>query len=655
MIFIPLFSQVFERLRAFERGDLIYVVVEPNDENKSPYFLVNTIYATTGETSSSFKIPCGANYEDVTYTGDYLLWTEEDILKWTPITKKDITSVSIKSLVKSLPTADKFIPSKISLFGGNNAELASFILSAEFEDAEETLYSASVLVNIQEKTLNLDKYYGEQTAYGGADFYKKSAVRAVKSAPQELAVQIAPDGKELKIKHDFSLSGEINYVKLIDVEPFRLFVVTDGSSVYLYNESSIVWSREESLSGIAASEFLDLPEQKMWTQMTDELDETAAEQAAESPISRYIRRLTTHTLELRRLPSWIVSHFVGMSSSTLKDSNNKVSNLEAQSCWLNETEPEVLYRDNFGLRKLLISVTKSGKIIAQDTSRNGKIVWSRYVEAFSFTQLHVVRAAAVKLPPIIVAVGNTYDEVGGQAVGFVRLNALTGENYITAIPEIADFFEPVVATNIGIDKVMRLPIEDPDERTHILAIYESGSGRVYIYPDTLGSQNKFVTEFLPTFYFSNQNADGSMQGFKVVEGYRGSLKAEPVWKFNMPEDEKTIALSHKQPNEKVASLGRALGNRNVLYKYLNPHMFALVTKNAEKKLIKIRIMDSVKGSILYETIHENVDAEYNDVHIIQSENWFVYHFWSNDAKAKGYQTAVLELFEGGYENERVER
>ena len=66
-------------------------------------------------------------------------------------------------------------------------------------------------------------------------------------------------------------------------------------------------------------------------------------------------------------------------------------------------------------------------------------------------------------------------------------------------------------------------------------------------------------------------------------------------------------------------------------------------------------MDSVKGSILYETIHENVDAEYNDVHIIQSENWFVYHFWSNDTKARGYQTAVFELFEGEYENERVER
>ncbi len=96
-----------------------------------------------------------------------------------------------------------------------------------------------------------------------------------------------------------------------------LFVVTEGSSVFYYNETSIVWSREESLSNIGAAEFLDLPEQKLWTQMADELDETVSEQANENPVSRYVRRLVTHTLELRKLPVWAVSHFVGMSGSHL--------------------------------------------------------------------------------------------------------------------------------------------------------------------------------------------------------------------------------------------------------------------------------------------------------------------------------------------------
>jgi hypothetical protein len=329
--------------------------------------------------------------------------------------------------------------------------------------------------------------------------------------------------------------------------------------------------------------------------------------------------------------------------------------VEAQSCWLNQTGPEILYRDNFGLRKLLISATRSGKVIAQDTSRNGKIVWSRFIPGFSFKEVHVVRTASGKLPPVIVAVGSTWDDVGGPATGFVRLNGLTGQDFISHIPETQGFFEPVVATSIGVDKIMRLPIEDPDEKTHMLAIYEAGSGRVYIYPDTNNARIKFMQEFIPSFYFSYQKEDGSMTGYKVVEGYRGSLKVEPVWDFELPEDEESVAVSHKQPFEKVASLGRALGNRNVLYKYLNPHMFAMVTVNHKKSIMKVRIIDSVKGSILYETLHENVDTQYNKVHIIQSENWFVYHYWSNDSKARGYQTSVLELYEGEHENEYVDR
>lgn len=501
----------------------------------------------------------------------------------------------------------------------------------------------------------MDKYFGSQPAFGGLDFYQSSLIRSVRTSPTEFTTYILPEGKEIKIQQDFSLSGEINYVKLISLEPLALFVVTEGSSVFYYNESSIVWSREESLSNIAATEFLELPEPKMWTQMVDELDETISEQASENPVSRYVRRLTTHALELRKFPGWIVSHVIGMSGSTLEDQENEVSTLEAQSCWLNETRPEILYRDNFGLRKLLISATKSGKIVAQDTSRNGKIIWSRYIDSFSFTDIYVVRAAAIKLPPIIVAVGNTYDDVGGQATGFLRLNALTGENYISSTPESLNFFEPVVATNIGTDKIMRLPIEDPEERTHILAIYEAGSGRVYIYPDSFAAREKFAAEFLPNFYFSFQNKDGNLQGFKVVDGYRGSLKVLPVWEFKLPKDESPVTISKPQTNEKIASIGRALGNRNVLYKYLNPHMFALITRNAEKGLMKVRVMDSVKGSILYETVHEQVDTETNEVHIVQSENWFVYHFWSNNVQPKGYQTVVLELFEGENENERVKR
>ncbi|KAG0759110.1 hypothetical protein G6F24_009309 [Rhizopus arrhizus] len=637
-------------IKMIEKDEHIYVVVEPEEDIDAPYFFISIIDKLSGEMKKTLQIHCNSGFSHITYIGDYVFWIEENELKWTPIYMKDIQTAGIQELVKSTPIADEFIPSQISLFGKSN----SFIITVEYENEDyDVSQIASALISIENngKSLIFKKFFDAQTTFGGVDFFGASVVRVYRSGPTEFTAYISSEDKEIKVKHDFKLSGEINYMKVIELNPFKLLVVTEGSSVFFYNESNILWSREESLANIAASEFLELPEQKLWTQMAGEFDKVPSQQEVKGSLGRYLHRLGGHIQELSLLPKWFILRFAGMYRSNSEKSNNKFSTLEAQSCWLNLTNPKVLYRDNFGLRKLLISVTKSGKIIAQDTSQKGKIVWSRYVPSYSFKEIHVVRGATVKLPPIIVVIGSVYDPIEGDITGFLRLDALTGDDYISSIPESANHFEPLVTTSISVDKVMRLPIEDPEEHTHILAIYESGSERVFIYPDTTATREKFAAEFLSKFYFSIQTSIG-VQGFKVIEGYRGSLKTMPVWNFTLPEGEEIVVSSKPQPQEKIALLGRALGNRNVLYKYLNAHMFALVTKKGYA--LKVRIIDSVKGSILYETIHDNVDTNTNKVHIIQAENWFVYHFWSNDSRAKGYQAVVLELFEGKHENERIE-
>jgi hypothetical protein len=62
-----------------------------------------------------------------------------------------------------LPTADKFLSTKISLSGETNgAELKSFILTCEFEDEADEITIASVLIDIEGTSLTLNKYFGEQ-------------------------------------------------------------------------------------------------------------------------------------------------------------------------------------------------------------------------------------------------------------------------------------------------------------------------------------------------------------------------------------------------------------------------------------------------------------------------------------------------------------
>lgn len=458
------------------------------------------------------------------------------------------------------------------------------------------------------------------------------------------------------ILHDFSLTGDVVFAKLISISSLRVFVVTASGSTFMYDQDKLLWSREEAMAHATASEFLELPEKQLWTQMADELSESLEEQEQIQPLTRYLRRLQVHASEMKNLPNWLISRIVG-STQVINNSQSKVDPaavLQAQSCWMNSTAPATnIYRDNFGLRKLLISVTETGKIIAQDSANKGQIVWSRYFKDVKFTHVFVVRSVSVKLPPIIVAMGFS-DLDGYWETHLYRLNALTGEYYISAAPEADLYFEPALITETQIAKVMRLPIEESDERTHILALYEAGTNRVYIYPDSEGSRASF-SKFVNDFYFVRQSKNGSFKGYKVQEGYRGSLNAVPVWTLDFAADEKVVAVGERQQYEKVALIGRALGNRNVLYKYLNPHMFAIITANEERQTMTVRVVDAVKGTVLYEVVHQNVDTVGNSVHVAQAENWVVYHFWSNDPKSHGYQAVVLELFEGRDENERVAR
>jgi len=107
--------------------------------------------------------------------------------------------------------------------------------------------------------------------------------------------------------------------------------------------------------------------------------------------------------------------------------------------------------------------------------------------------------------------------------------------------------------------------------------------------------------------------------------------------------------------EKIASLGRVLGDRSVLYKYLNPHLIAIATLSTSTlTALNIYLVDVVKGSILHHAVHENVGFSH-PVRIAQIENSVVYHFWSENNNEKGYVIVVYELYENENKDQRFER
>ncbi|ORZ15782.1 hypothetical protein BCR42DRAFT_42767 [Absidia repens] len=661
-----------------QQGDgLVHVVALPELDDKASYFHIFGLDQTTGELlHSDVRLSSHATTRTPLLHGDTLVWKEKDTLKWNTLGTKKVHQASLKNLLGSSSSFSSVLDPEYQLSttqGAHSGDVFFIHAKNEAEGPDGMVATGALAFSDDGKSVELVKDLGIQKSFGATTKYDGNVLRFTRKDPLNLAIDEFGSAKSYSLQEiafDNGLADDI--VSGLILPSSLTMVSTSSGSIYMLKNNIIKWSREEALAHTTAAELLELPEKQKWTQVDeDEVTQSAHgdHQQNQSPLARYIRRLTTHAAQLQNLPSWLVHHFIDMGKPMLTTSTaGDITALQAQSCWSpssDNTQQEHLYRDSFGMRKLLVSVTSTGKIIGQDSGRRGKIIWTRYMEGVTFEQVYVVRTAAVKLPPVIVALGTSNE---GATTHLYRLNGLTGQDYVTTSTDadVQDAFDPQLMTETSLAKVMVLPLEEPDEHTHVLALFDAATTRVFIYPGTDGA--RLVTKpFWSKFYFQHpftpsttnqqqqQQQSVGLKGYQVVEGYRGSLTAQPVWNMILPQGEQLLIVDGQRQHHQAASIGRVLGNRNVFYKYLNPNMFTILAGDAEQETLTVRVVDAVKGTILYEAVHHHVPASSfaTSVHMVQMENWIVYHFWSNDGKDTGYQAVVLELYEGSLENQRV--
>jgi hypothetical protein len=129
----------------------------------------------------------------------------------------------------------------------------------------------------------------------------------------------------------------------------------------------------------------------------------------------------------------------------------------------------------------------------------------------------------------------------------------------------------------------------------------------------------------------------------------------------LPSEEIIFAINvNEQKDEKVASLGRILGNRTVIYKYLNPNIITVISKS--KLGLNLYLVDGVSGAIRYKsTYYTKIGLE--SVQICQFENVVVFSYWKNTINhanvgnntSKHYEIVVLEMLEGHSPDVRINR
>ena len=117
---------------------------------------------------------------------------------------------------------------------------------------------------------------------------------------------------------------------------------------------------------------------------------------------------------------------------------------------------------------------------------------------------------------------------------------------------------------------------------------------------------------------------------------RQPLGTTQAWTMVLPADEKVFDVSPVISGP-LASFGRVTGDKQTLYKYLNPHLLVVTTLSSTGGTVYA--VASVTGSVVYSAA---VDAQSEGgLEAIMEENWLVFR-WKSEA---GWRIASVEMYE----------
>lgn len=289
-----------------------------------------------------------------------------------------------------------------------------------------------------------------------------------------------------------------------------------------------------------------------------------------------------------------------------------IKDLEYLPEWLKELPKRILTSiltdevsnlDSFGISKPIIIATENGRVFALDSGNHGAVSWN--VKA---TETETWNVKAIITQPGLATV---YADDGSS----VTLKVSSGE---------------IVGRTA------------PSSKVHSIAVVNNGTPVIVsIKEDGTPVETVDGSGFLVTL-----SADGK------VFGWSSQDNKIPVWEFIPAQGQKIIRATSRPAHDPVASIGKVLGDRSVLYKYLNPNL-ALVTAVGDNSA-SFYLLDAVSGTVLHSSTQENVDTSQPIASTI-SENWIAYSFFGDTAdasEAKGYQLVISELYESFIPNDR---
>ncbi|PNY25992.1 ER membrane protein complex subunit 1 [Tolypocladium capitatum] len=387
----------------------------------------------------------------------------------------------------------------------------------------------------------------------------------------------------------------------------RSAVVTDADDWTLIRNGERDWTRHEGLSGAVAAAWAEIPE-------GEDLAKVLAEEAHTNPLSAYIHRVARHMEDLQYLPGYLASI-----------PGNVVNNIAGGEL---VGKKGGLHRDNFGFNKILVIATRRGRLYGLDSGNDGKIVWTKnWFPRDASNPLVVKGLISDDKDGVVVMYG-----AGGEYAAF---NASTGA-----------------------PRGVVLGADGDKPRVTSAAVIDSDSGKVLL---PIGLDG-LPTRGLPGGWDSDQTIVVRGEG-EVLKGIKfntegGKVVKQEMWRLQVQPGQKIVETAALPSHNPVASIGRVLGDRRVMYKYLNANSIVVAVADEAAKTLSVQLVDTVSGQMLASQLYGGVDPS-KSVSCTSAENWYACSFFGDyaldddkDRTIKGYQVVVSDLYESPEPNSR---
>ncbi|CAM6050215.1 unnamed protein product [Sphagnum compactum] len=417
------------------------------------------------------------------------------------------------------------------------------------------------------------------------------------------------------------------YLRTDRTHGFRALVVGEDDSLLLLQQGEIVWTREDELASIVDAKSAELPLERDGVSVA-EVEHDLAE--------------------------WLKGHFLKLKATLFLASADEIA--AVQESRLNQADKTKLTRDHNGFRKLLLVLTKSGKLLALHTG-DGRIVWSLLIPGFRAPH------GGPQVCPEKLLLWQVPHQHAEERPEVLVLGKSCSTSDFPAVLSWVDAYKGIelrtVKLSYPVTHAFGLPLTDSSEQR--LHLFVDDQAQAHLLPGSEESLDLFLKQKDNAYFYEVDRTKGIIEGYGIkglVESSRQTssegylFETEKLWSVVFPEETESIAtVATRRPDEVVHTQAKVLGNREVLFKYLNKNMIFVATvtpksvgllgaASPEDSTVVAYLIDTVTGRILHRVTHPSMQGP---VHAVLSENWVVYHYFN--LRNHRYEMSVLETYD----------